>query len=81
LNGEGGGGGGVPLLPKCKALVDAYCNNVIQNKDCITSTVRVFDRKLHSRMPLDPTHVRLKRTRVWPMAFLSGVHFSYQFTL
>jgi hypothetical protein len=23
-------------------------------------TVRVFDRNLHSRMPLDPTHVRLK---------------------
>jgi hypothetical protein len=23
-----------------------------------------FDRNLHSRMPLDPTHVRLKRTRV-----------------
>jgi hypothetical protein len=27
-------------------------------------TVRVFRQKLHSRMPLDPTHVRLKRTRV-----------------
>jgi hypothetical protein len=27
-------------------------------------TVRVFGRNLHSRMPLDPTHVRLKRTRV-----------------
>jgi hypothetical protein len=27
-------------------------------------TVRVFGRHLHSRMPLDPTHVRLKRTRV-----------------
>jgi hypothetical protein len=25
---------------------------------------RFFDRNLHSRMPLDPTHVRLKRTRV-----------------
>jgi hypothetical protein len=23
-----------------------------------------FGRNLHSRMPLDPTHVRLKRTRV-----------------
>jgi hypothetical protein len=40
-----------------------------------------FDRDLHSRMPLDPTHVRLKRTCVWPMTFLSDVHFSYQFTL
>jgi hypothetical protein len=28
------------------------------------STVRVFGRNLHSRMPLDPTHVRLKRTYV-----------------
>jgi hypothetical protein len=27
-------------------------------------TVRVFGRNLHSRMPLDPTHVRLKRTCV-----------------
>jgi hypothetical protein len=39
------------------------------------------DRKLHSGMPLDHTHVRLKRAGVWPGAFLSGVHFSYQFTL
>jgi hypothetical protein len=27
-------------------------------------TVRVFDRNLHLRVPLDPKHVRLKRTRV-----------------
>jgi hypothetical protein len=27
-------------------------------------TVRVFGRNLHSRMPLDPTQVRLKRTCV-----------------
>jgi hypothetical protein len=27
-------------------------------------TVRIFGRNLHSRMPLDPTHVRLKRTYV-----------------
>jgi len=26
----------------------------------LTGTVRVFDRNLHARMPLDPTHVRLK---------------------
>jgi hypothetical protein len=39
------------------------------------------DRNLHSRMPLDPPLVCLQRTCVWPMAFLSGVHFSYQFTL
>jgi hypothetical protein len=32
------------------------------------------DRNPHSRMPLDPAHVHLKRTRVCPMAFLSGVH-------
>jgi hypothetical protein len=38
-------------------------------------------RNLHSRMPLDPTHVRLKRAGVWPMAFISVVHFSYRFTL
>jgi hypothetical protein len=30
------------------------------------------DINLHSRMPLDPTHVRLKQTCVRPMAFLSG---------
>jgi hypothetical protein len=30
-----------------------------------------FGRHLHSRMPLDPTHVRLKRAGVWPVAFLS----------
>jgi hypothetical protein len=38
--------------------------------------VRFFfsDRNLHSRMPLDPTHVRLKRTCVRPMAFLLEVH-------
>jgi hypothetical protein len=38
-----------------------------------------FDGILHSRMPLVPTPARLKRTCVWPMAFLSGVHFSYRF--
>jgi hypothetical protein len=37
------------------------------------------DRNLHSRMPLDPTHVRFKRTCVWPMAFLSGVHCSHRY--
>jgi serine/threonine protein kinase len=31
-----------------------------------------LDRIVHSRMPLDPTHVQLKRTCVRPMAFLSG---------
>jgi hypothetical protein len=30
------------------------------------------DRSLHSRMPLDPTHVRVKQTCVKPMAVLSG---------
>jgi hypothetical protein len=30
----------------------------------LIGTVRVFGKKIHSRMPLDPTHVRLKRTRV-----------------
>jgi hypothetical protein len=40
-----------------------------------------FGRNLHSRMPLDPTHVRLKRTCVCPVAFLSEVHSSYRFTL
>jgi hypothetical protein len=36
------------------------------------------DRILHSRMPLDPTHVRCKRTCVRPMAFHLGVHCSYR---
>jgi hypothetical protein len=36
----------------------------------VACMVRVSDRNLHSRLPLDPTHVRLKR----PMAFLSEVH-------
>jgi hypothetical protein len=36
------------------------------------------NRILHSRMPLDPTHVRLKQTCVCPLAFLSGVHCSYR---
>jgi hypothetical protein len=40
-----------------------------------------FDRNLHSSMPLDPTPARLKQIRVRPMAFLSGVHSSYRFTL
>jgi hypothetical protein len=37
------------------ALVDAYPAAL---------QVRVFDRNLHSRVPLDPTHVCLKRTCV-----------------
>jgi hypothetical protein len=39
------------------------------------------DRSLHSRMPLDPTHVRFKRTCVRPMSFLSEVHSSYRVAL
>jgi hypothetical protein len=36
---------------------------------------RFFNRILHSRMPLDPTCVRLKRCHACdPMAFLSGVY-------
>jgi enolase len=41
----------------------------------------LFGRNLHSRMPLDPTHVRLKRTCVRLMAFLSEVHSSYRLAL
>jgi hypothetical protein len=37
------------------------------------------DRILHSRMPLDPTHVCWKRTCVWSMAFLSRVYCSYRY--
>jgi hypothetical protein len=44
-----------------------------------------FDRNLHSRMPLVPTPARLQRAvqraGVCPMAFHSGVHSSYRFTL
>jgi hypothetical protein len=40
-----------------------------------------FGRNLHSRMPLDPTHVRLKRICVLPMAFISEVQSSYRFAL
>jgi SET domain-containing protein len=41
-----------------------------------------FSTEIYTRgMPLDPTHVRLKRTCVSPMAFLSGVHFSDQLAL
>jgi hypothetical protein len=36
------------------------------------------NRILHSRMPLDPTHVRFKQTCVWQMALLSGIHSSYR---
>jgi hypothetical protein len=54
--------------------------------DVSGDTIRVvrcafFGRNLHSRMPLDPTPARFKRADVSPMAFLSEVHFSYQFTL
>jgi serine/threonine protein kinase len=44
-------------------------------------TVLVFDRKLHSRMPLFPRPARVKRASVCPMAFLSGVHSSYRLAL
>jgi hypothetical protein len=37
--------------------------SLLAEVECV-GTVRVFGRNLHSRMPLDPTHVRLKRTRV-----------------
>jgi hypothetical protein len=40
-----------------------------------------FDRTLHSRMSLNPTPARLKRTCMWTMAFLSGVHSSYRLAL
>jgi hypothetical protein len=48
-----------------------------------TCTVRVFDRNLHSRMPLSFTPLlRLKLLQACDaMAFLSDVHFSNQFTL
>jgi hypothetical protein len=43
------------------------------------------DRNLHSRMPLVPTHVRLKLLHACgqsrPMTFLSRVHSSYRLTL
>jgi hypothetical protein len=40
------------------------------------------DRNLHSRMPLDPTHVRFEALAcVRPIAFLSGAHSSYRFAL
>jgi hypothetical protein len=39
------------------------------------------DRNLHLRMPLVPTYVRLQRTCVRPMAFLSEFHSSYRLTL
>jgi hypothetical protein len=35
--------------------------------------------KNNSRMRWDYTHVRLKRTCVWPMAFRSGFHCSYRY--
>jgi hypothetical protein len=46
----------------------------ISESDCVRCAFS--DRIVHSRMPLDPTHVRFKQTCVWPMTFLSGVHCS-----
>jgi hypothetical protein len=46
------------------------------------STVRVFGRNLHSRMPLVPTHARLKLLQVCDKCHSSRVFTaSYQFTL
>jgi len=46
------------------------------------STVRVFRQKFTVEDAIGSTPLlRLKRAGVRPMIFLSGVHFSYQFTL
>jgi hypothetical protein len=55
---------------------------VYYDLDVVIARCAFFDRHLHSRMSIGfHALLRLKRAGVWPMAFLSGVHFSYQFTL
>jgi hypothetical protein len=51
---------------------------------CGCCALLVFDRNLQSKVPLvrTPLLLRLKRCHACdPMTFLSGVDFSYQFTL
>jgi hypothetical protein len=76
---------GAPSLSRSEQLAAYACvgDELFQHVVTVRAKVRCAfsNRKLHSRMPLDPTHVRLKRTCVWPMAFLSGVHSSYRLAL
>jgi hypothetical protein len=51
--------------------------SAVRCSDRIHVRCSFFDGILHSRMPLDSTPIRLKRTCVRPVAFLSGVHCSY----
>jgi hypothetical protein len=50
--------------------LDLFCNPF---DDGGPARCAFSDRNLHSMMPLDPTHVRLIRTYVCPIAFLSDV--------
>jgi uncharacterized protein YeeX (DUF496 family) len=67
-----------PLTLASRQLMEVCKNGGVEMVRCA-----VFDRGLHSRVvrlrftPL----LRFKRAGVWPMAFFSGVHFSYRFTL
>jgi serine/threonine protein kinase len=48
---------------RCK-LADFGLARLVPGNGSYLARCAVFGRNLHSRMPLDPTHVRLKRTRV-----------------
>jgi hypothetical protein len=45
-------------------LYKLFCDMYEEGKPNPRVRCAFSDRNLHSRMPLDPTHVRLKRTRV-----------------
>jgi hypothetical protein len=61
-----------------RQLVLHRCPSLASLRGLSRARCAFSDRNLHSRMPLDPTHVRLKRTCVCPMAFLSEVYCSYR---
>jgi hypothetical protein len=48
------------------------------NRVYYTGTVRVFRQKFPLDDAIGPTHARFKRAGVGPIAFLSGVRFSYR---
>jgi heat shock protein 5 len=67
-----------------RAKFDELNKDLFKKTAAPIKTVRCafFGRNSHSRVPLGFTPLlRLKRTSVCPMAFLSGVHYSYRLAL
>jgi voltage-gated potassium channel Kch len=60
-----GYGDRVPKTKQARLFATLWIVGGIMILALLQGTVRVSDRNLHSMMPLDPTHVRLKLEHAW----------------